>query len=763
MQNRHLHLAFLASVLALLLLAITIVSLSASSTTSSTVLISAVYYDAYLPNQPEESLQLTNVSATPVNLTNWKVTDGEGVMTLTASLGPGASLWIAKAAISFTLEFGYLPDYEYGGNSDPNVPDLARSGNIALADTGDQIIVKNDAGTIIDSVVWGNGTLTGTDWNGATINPYTSGSIGARGQILYRKLNQTTGQPVPDTDTDHDWAQATDDNINGKKVLRPGWDFDRYFQTAKFRQTATITYLIAPDNIFSYVRQAISSSTTSIRYEGYTFDNAELGLALAARAAAGVSVTVLLEGGPVGGIDDQDKWVCQQIENAGGQCWFLITDASATPPIHSRYAYQHAKFMIIDDRWLLTGSENLNYTSMPSDNKADGTSGNRGVWLWTDAPGPLAHLRDVFQHDLDPIHHRDLRRWSVADPRYGAPPPTFTVSYASGGTVYPIQYPQPFVISGTFGFEIVQSPDNALRDQDALLGMVAHAVSGSHVLIEQLYEYKYWGETNSNPLVDPNPRLEAYIAAARRGAYVFLLLDSAFDNPNDPNGNTATCAYVNAIATTEGLRLSCRIGNPTGTGIHNKMVLVWGLGQGWVHTGSINGSENSNKQNREVAVQVQSLAAFQALAQVFWNDCYSIDNSCIEPPPPPQPKYVFLPMVLKSIPEWTGSVVLNNGSCCIGGTAGVPLGIPATFSAISSFSSATQMRTRLGGECRFASIDGSAWEPFSTQKTFTFTPPINWVTIGVAAQFRDSIGTESPLYCDDIDVEGMPWPITPSP
>jgi cardiolipin synthase len=153
-----------------------------------------------------------------------------------------------------------------------------------------------------------------------------------------------------------------------------------------------------------------------------------------------VSVTVLLEGGPVGGVGDQDKWVCQQIENAGGQCWFMINDSTVSPPIHDRYAYQHAKFMIVDDKWLLTGSENLNYSSMPSDDKSDGTSGNRGIWLWTDASGPISHAVDVFQHDWDPAHHRDLKRWSAADPRYGAPPVTFTVSYASGGTSYPVQF-----------------------------------------------------------------------------------------------------------------------------------------------------------------------------------------------------------------------------------------------------------------------------------------------------------------------------------
>jgi len=91
--------------------------------------------------------------------------------------------------------------------------------------------------------------------------------------------------------------------------------------------------------------------------------------------------------------------------------------------------------------------------------------------------------------------------------------------------------PQPFVLNGNFNFEIVQSPENSLRDSDALLGMVAHAGGASRVLIEQLYEYKYWGPTSSNPIVDPNPRLEAYIAAARRGAVVRLLLDSVYNDP----------------------------------------------------------------------------------------------------------------------------------------------------------------------------------------------------------------------------------------
>jgi hypothetical protein len=101
---------------------------------------------------------------------------------------------------------------------------------------------------------------------------------------------------------------------------------------------------------------------------------------------------------------------------------------------------------------------------------------------------------------------------------------------------------------------------------------------------------------------------------------VYLLLDSAFDIVNDSRSNVATCRYVSTLAAGESLNLFCRRGKPTGTGIHNKMVLVKAGSRGWVHVGSINGSENSSKANRELAVQVKSAGAYDYLAGVFWYD-----------------------------------------------------------------------------------------------------------------------------------------------
>jgi cardiolipin synthase len=610
---------------------------------SSTILINAIYYDTYLSNEPDEAFQLINVAGASVDLTDWTATDFEGTVTLTGTLEPGESIWIAREADDFYLEFGFKPDYEYQADTDLMVPNLTMTRTLALANSGDQLVLRDDSNNLIDAIVYGGGDIATTDWSGATINPYNQGFFGLDGQILYRKPDQATGRPVADTDTAADWAQATDDDFNGKKVQYPGWDLGHYFFTHQVTETATITYVVAPDAIYDVVAEYISRATHSIYYEGYTFKNTHLADTISAtlQTNPGMTVTMLLEGAPVGGIDDQEKWNCQTIEIAGGQCWFMVNDNDASPVIHDRYAYQHAKFMIIDNKYLLTGSENLNYSSMPADDKSDGTSGNRGVWLITDSPALITYARDIFDHDVDPANHRDLVRWNAGDSKYGAPTGGFFPDYSSGGTTYTTAFTTPFSANGEFFFEVVQSPENSLRSNDSLLGMVSRAGNGDTVLVQQLYEYKYWGPASSNPTTDPNPRMEAYIEAARRGAAVYLLLDSVFDDVNDPRGNTATCNYVNGVGISETLKLSCLLSNPTGNGIHNKMVLVKAGQQGWVHTGSINGSENSSKQNRELAVQVKNTAAYDYLAGVFWHD-WALTGGQL-----PVEQKIFLPIILQ--------------------------------------------------------------------------------------------------------------------
>ncbi|MEJ2737857.1 MAG: hypothetical protein P8189_30605, partial [Anaerolineae bacterium] len=86
--------------------------------------------------------------------------DGEGTLTLQDTLPAGASVWIAQEADDLTLEFGFPPDYEYGADTDPAVPNLVTSGSFLLANTEDEVILKDSEGTHVDSVVYEGGDAT---------------------------------------------------------------------------------------------------------------------------------------------------------------------------------------------------------------------------------------------------------------------------------------------------------------------------------------------------------------------------------------------------------------------------------------------------------------------------------------------------------------------------------------------------------------------------------------------------------------------------
>jgi phosphatidylserine/phosphatidylglycerophosphate/cardiolipin synthase-like enzyme len=358
----------------------------------------------------------------------------------------------------------------------------------------------------------------------------------------------------------------------------------------------------------------------SMRFEGYTFESAPLAEVVAARARAGVEVEMLLEAGPPGGVTDQQRWAVQQIAAAGGQVYYMRSDPANG--IGDRYAYQHGKFWVLDGKMALIGSENPSASSFPDDDKADGTFGQRGVTLVTDAPSVVAELTAVMDADIAPGVHPDIWPWDPADPVLGAPPAGFTPSYASGGTFYPVQKAEPFSEAALLTSQVFHSPEQSLRDLDSLLGLIGSAGSGDVILVEQLYEHMFWGSESSNVEADPNPRLQAYIEAARRGATVRVLLDAYRDNANldSPRSNLRTVEYLNALALLEGLDLEARRANPTGEGIHNKMVLARNGGQGWIVAGSLNGSEASAKLNREMSLRVASNEAYEYLAEVFWYD-----------------------------------------------------------------------------------------------------------------------------------------------
>jgi hypothetical protein len=249
---------------------------------------------------------------------------------------------------------------------------------------------------------------------------------------------------------------------------------------------------------------------------------------------------------------------------------------------------------------------------------SDGTSGRRGVFVAVESPQVVAWANDVIGADMDRASHADVRPFQARDPKRGAPAPDFTPERLGGGSGYYPRYASPVRVAGTLRLELMTAPENALSPGLGLLRLLGRAGAGSTVLVQQMAEPVWWGLGPEEGPSALNPRLQAYVAAAREGARVRVLLDGYFSDPDAANGNHAAVAYLSELASRDGLDLQARLGNPAGGGLHNKMVLV-ALSDGtrWSHVGSINGSEVASKVNREAAVNIESADVYYYLAGVF--------------------------------------------------------------------------------------------------------------------------------------------------
>jgi phosphatidylserine/phosphatidylglycerophosphate/cardiolipin synthase-like enzyme len=568
--------------------------------TTQTVVINEVAWGGTKANAAHEWIELYNNLTSSVVLTGSQISIvGKDVIPLSGVIAGNGYFLIQRNASTFTSGA---------------VADLTDS--FSLSNSGETLQLIDAHAEVVDTLVYGDGKPQ-SGWISAPLQPYTvTQTIPDDGQVLMRRLNPASGLPIIDTDAAQDWFSHRGDALDMRTPIYPGWDIESFF--APTNGNGTLTLAIAPDNSFDVVSHTLASATTSIDIESFTFEQARLAELLAAKAAASVTVRILLDGAPVGGLTDQTRWICQLISSANPNsgCWFMRSDSSAK--VHTRYAYLHAKFAIVDDQRLIAGSENFGSRGMPDDDKSDGTTGQRGVIAVVDAAPLVARARAIFDADIDSAH-RDITRWCSACTPYGPPPIEFTPNYASGGISYTVPF-SPLQISSPTSMTMFTSPENHLHSANSIVTLVNAAGVGDEILVEQLDEPHYWGPTTSNPTVDPNPRLQAIIGAASRGASVRVLLDRYYDDPAAARSNFATVRYLSILAQANGWDLRASIGNPTGLGIHNKMFLVRLGNRRFAHVGSWNGTEVSAKRDREVSLLIESDLAHEFLREMFQRD-----------------------------------------------------------------------------------------------------------------------------------------------
>ncbi|MFN2256390.1 MAG: lamin tail domain-containing protein, partial [Candidatus Promineifilaceae bacterium] len=180
-------------------------SAQAKTSVYAPVLIEAVYYDGYELQDADEAVAIRNLSEDSVDIGGWQLSDGISNREISADtkIPPFEFIWLAADGAAFRRHFGFSPDATL--TSWPG-----------FANSGDEVLLYDIQGRLVDAVVYGQGNIETSGWTGAAVQPYTvRGVFAAEGQILYRKIDAKSALPVADSNSAADWAQDIGDVSQG--------------------------------------------------------------------------------------------------------------------------------------------------------------------------------------------------------------------------------------------------------------------------------------------------------------------------------------------------------------------------------------------------------------------------------------------------------------------------------------------------------------------------------------------------------------------
>ena len=178
--------------------------------------------------------------------------------------------------------------------------------------------------------------------------------------------------------------------------------------------------------------------------------------------------------------------------------------------------------------------------------------------------------------------------------------------------------------------------------------------------------------------------------------------------------------------------------------------------------------ENVNQMQTLVAYQMTRVESANTLSEAnatqvsrLWEivSYQATQMMAFGPPPAIQ---VLVPTPYSSAGMVSGSIEIEDGRCCAGGIAGDSIDLSIEFEGTSEVGKVTLMRVRTGHRCYSANdLLEALWEPLVLEKTYSLHVAINWVGFFVSVQYQDDQGNLSPIYCDDISIEGHPPTPTP--
>ena len=460
------------------------------------------------------------------SLASWSVTDGEGTVTFGSESG---HVVVARSAELYYQIHNTYPDLEII-DSTPKVPNAKVSKKFQMANTEDSLTLLRN-GVAVQTVSWPDDVAKG---NGR-VHRFENGLWDSR----VFKIGQSDFEP---------------ETFTADKV----------------------TLFVSPDCSHEVISGVINEAEDKILISMYEFTSVSLAENLADAEKRGVDVTILMEGGPVGGISKDEKGVLNYLSRAGAEIYTIESEGK----LPARYRYLHTKYLVADGEVTVVLSENFKDSGVPKSG-----FGNRGWGAAVEDREVAKYFTEVFMDDLAGY---DIYSWILGTEELpDTSEPEKAVRVFKPKTVTNCEVTP--VISPDISYLIGDALDNAKFSID----------------IQQAYISHY---TDSK-----NPWLASAIRAAEEGADVRIQLDGMYYNTDSEADNDEIAADVNK----KGLRnLQAKILTDRDgiLKLHNKGFII---DEELVLISSINWNYNSPTNNREAGLLLESKEAAEYYTRVF--------------------------------------------------------------------------------------------------------------------------------------------------
>lgn len=384
-------------------------------------------------------------------------------------------------------------------------------------------------------------------------------------------------------------------------------------------------FAVSPDNSQELLLSTIRSAKKHLVINIYMITSFRLQQALSERLNNDVKIEMLVEGEPYGRkIVSVEKDVLDRLDvdfkrkPETQSKLFLMT--SQRDKVKRRYVFNHAKYVVVDGERSYISSENFVGSGTMTDPLR---KGNRGWQTVVDSKVLAQQLLRYFAEDTN-TKNPDVVPYDPSLVDVLPPLPAANSGFAADERTIP---PVALGSGNVEKASLCASPRSLTCMTDFM------KAANKSLDVQHLSLPLYWPDF-TKPERDAkilNPLVAEIIAAARRKAKVRVLVAPAFENeiatsdtevdsdkkivpPTDPR---EVVEYLNALSKKENLSLKAAILNTQKVQVktvHNKGMIADGAA---VFVGSINGTENSVSNNREMGISLQSKDAADYYSRVY--------------------------------------------------------------------------------------------------------------------------------------------------